>query len=364
MNRPVKTALALGAAALCGAAVAIAVRGTPAPAAPSAPPVGTATVVRTDLVNSVLTQGTLGYAPSPPVVNQLPGIYTDVLAPGSVVQPGQVLYRVDDNPAVLMTGSVPAWRPFTAGMTDGPDVEELEANLIALGDARGLLTSASPHLGAAAMAAVERWQASLGLAVPTGSVNLGAIVFAPAALRVAADTVAPGQPAGPGDSPHQVTTTTRAVSVPLTPDDPTVTAGQPVTIVLPGGTSTPGVVTAVGPPPPTASGSSSSSSDSSSSSSSSSASTVLTVTPADAAATGSVDGEAVQVSLAVQSVRHVLAVPVAALLALAGGGYGLEVVEPSGQHRLIGVQTGVFAGGQVQVDATGLQPGTKVVVAQ
>jgi hypothetical protein len=91
---------------------------------------------------------------------------------------------------------------------------------------------------------------------------------------------------------------------------------------------------------------------------------VLTVTPADAAATGSTDGEAVQVSLAVQSVHHVLAVPVAALLALSGGGYGLEVVEPSGQHRLIGVRTGVFAGGRVQVDATGLRPGTKVVVAQ
>ena len=363
MNRPVKTALVLGSAALCGAAVAIALRGTPAPAAPSAPAVGTATVVRTDLVNSVLTQGTLGYAPSPPVVNELPGIYTDVLAPGSVVQRGQVLYRVDDRPVVLMTGTVPAWRPFTAGMTDGPDVQELEANLIALGDARGLLTAPGPHFGSAAVAAVQRWQVSLGLAAPNGSVDLGAIVFVPTALRVAADTVAPGQPAGPGDSPYQVTTITRAVSVPLTPNDPTVAAGQPVSIVLASGTSTPGVVTGVGPPPPSGSGSSSSSS-SSGSSSSDSATTVLTVTPVDAAATGSTDGEAVQVSLEVQSVHHVLAVPVAALLALAGGGYGLEVVEPSGQHQLIGVHTGVFAGGQVQVDATGLQPGTKVVVAQ
>jgi multidrug efflux pump subunit AcrA (membrane-fusion protein) len=115
VSRTVKTALVLGAAALCGAAVTIALRGTPAPAAPSAPPLGTASVVRTDLTNSVLTQGTLGYAPSPPVVNQIPGIYTDVLAPGSVVQPGQVLYRVDDRPVVLMTGTVPAWRPFAAG---------------------------------------------------------------------------------------------------------------------------------------------------------------------------------------------------------------------------------------------------------
>ena len=78
-------------------------------------------------------------------------------------------------------------------------------------------------------------------------------------------------------------------------------------------------------------------------------STVLTVTPSDPAATGSDGGEAVQVALTVQSVRNVLAVPIAALVALAGGGYGLEVVAPSGQHHLVGVRTGVFAGGEVQV---------------
>jgi len=90
---------------------------------------------------------------------------------------------------------------------------------------------------------------------------------------------------------------------------------------------------------------------------------VLTVTPGDPAATGTADGVAVQVSLAVQSVHHVLAVPVAALLALAGGGYGLEIVDPSGAHHLVGVHTGVFAGGDVQVRGAGLRAGTKVVVA-
>jgi hypothetical protein len=91
---------------------------------------------------------------------------------------------------------------------------------------------------------------------------------------------------------------------------------------------------------------------------------VLTVTPDDPAATGTADGEAVQVSLTVQSVQHVLAVPVSALLALAGGGYGLEVVSPSGRHHLVGVHTGVFAGGDVQVSGASLAQGTRVVVAQ
>ena len=106
MTRTAKGGLALLAAALCGAAVTVAVRGTPAPAAPVPPPVGTATLVRTDLTDSVLTAGTLGYAPSPPVVNRLSGTYTGLLSPGTVVQPGQVLYRVDNAPVVLMTGAL------------------------------------------------------------------------------------------------------------------------------------------------------------------------------------------------------------------------------------------------------------------
>src|SRR5271169_5705344 len=113
--RATKGVLALVAAALCGAAITVAVRGTPAPAAPIPPPLGTASVVRTDLTNSVLTEGTLGHSPSPPVVNQLAGTYTSLFAPGTVVQQGQVLYRVDNEPAVLMAGAVPAWRPFTPG---------------------------------------------------------------------------------------------------------------------------------------------------------------------------------------------------------------------------------------------------------
>jgi hypothetical protein len=366
MNRTLK-GVVVAAAALCGAAVTVAVRGTPAPAAPNPPPVGTATVVRTDLASTVLAQGTLGYTASPPVVNGLSGTYTSVLAAGTVVQPGQTLYRVDDQPVVLMTGDVPAWRPFAPGMTDGPDVRQLEANLIVLGDARGLFTQAGPQYGPAAVAAVERWQTALGVPA-TGSVDLGAIVFQPSALRIAAATVALGQRASAGDLPYQVTTTTRSVSVTLTPNDPTVPVGQQVSIQLPSGATTPGLVTAVGPPAASGSSSSSSSGSSSSSSGSSSSgsngSTVLTVTPADPAATGAANGEGVQVAVTVQSVRNVLAVPIAALVALAGGGYGLEVVEHSGVHQLVGVHTGVFAGGDVQVSGNGLAAGTRIVVAQ
>ena len=91
---------------------------------------------------------------------------------------------------------------------------------------------------------------------------------------------------------------------------------------------------------------------------------MLTVKPDRPRATGTGSDVPVQVSLTVQSVRHVLAVPVSALLALSGGGYGLEIVTASGHHYLTGVTVGVFAGGLVQVSGAGVASGTKVVVAQ
>ena len=71
-----------------------------------------------------------------------------------------------------------------------------------------------------------------------------------------------------------------------------------------------------------------------------------------------------QVSLTTQSVKGVLAVPVSALLALSGGGYGVEVVSASGIHHLVGVTTGIYAGSRVQVSGAGIAQGVKVVVAQ
>jgi hypothetical protein len=60
-----------------------------------------------------------------------------------------------------------------------------------------------------------------------------------------------------------------------------------------------------------------------------------------------------------------LAVPVASLLALAGGGYAVEVVEADGTHHLVGVTTGIFddQAGLVQVTGDGVDAGQRVVVA-
>jgi len=111
-------------------------------------------------------------------------------------------------------------------------------------------------------------------------------------------------------------------------------------------------------------GGTSGSSGSGTSSGSSGASMQVTITPDRPAATGTGQGAAVQVSLVTQSVRNVLAVPVAALLALAGGGYGVELAGPDGEDRLVGVTTGLFANTLVQVSGPGIRAGMKVVTAQ
>jgi hypothetical protein len=321
--------------------------------------VTTARVTRTNLVTTVLTEGTLGYAAARPVVNLLTGTYTQIPGPGRRIGAGGVLYAVDNLPVVLMTGRIPAWRAMAPGLTNGPDVTELERNMIALGYANGLLTSPGDVWTAATTVAVERWQQAAGLPV-TGQIDLGRVLFLPGPVRTGAAAVASGDPASPGQAPYQVTTDHRVVTVPLNPvSAPRVTRGEQVTVILPSGVSARARVTAIGPPAPSGSGTASTPG-----SSAPAASTVVTAIPAHPRRTGTASGVPVQVSLTTHVATGVLAVPVSALLALSGGGYGLEVVEPSGAHHLVGVRTGVFAGSLVQVSGPQVAAGTRVVVAQ
>jgi len=57
----------------------------------------------------------------------------------------------------------------------------------------------------------------------------------------------------------------------------------------------------------------------------------------------------------------VLAAPVVALVALGGGGYGLQVVD-GGKPRYVAVGTGLFARGYVEITSGDVTEGTKVVV--
>ncbi|HUA12216.1 MAG TPA: peptidoglycan-binding domain-containing protein [Solirubrobacteraceae bacterium] len=159
----------------------------------------TATVTRRTLTESATVEGTLGYGASLELFDRLGGTYTWLPAVGAIIERGGTLYRIDDRPVVLMYGSVPAYRTLHEGVSSGPDVVELNDNLIALGyDPYGAITDVETY-GAATADAVRRWQHAEGLS-ETGKVELGRVVFAPSARRVTQVHVQLGQDPGPGGS--------------------------------------------------------------------------------------------------------------------------------------------------------------------
>jgi len=349
------------AAVAAGIVLAGPPRGHPA-ARPAA--AGSAPVVRTDLVSTIQVTGALGYAGGYTVVNQLPGTaYTALPTPGAVVRRGQALYEVDGAPVTLFYGARPEWRALYAGVPAGPDVAQLDRNLIALGYGDGLTVSG--YFTAATAYAVERWQAARGLPV-TGTVPLGQVGYAPGPLRVTAVTPVLGAPPQPGASVLTATSTTPVVlaAVPVS-QEYLVRAGDDVTVTLPdGATTTPGVVTAVSSVASAAVGSPPDGGQAAGQAPGQApgqATVQLTIRLVRPAAAGRLDQAPVTVSIVAARARGVLAVPVSALVALAGGGYAVEIAHGPG-GRLVAVRTGLFSQTLVQVSGPGLAAGQRVQV--
>ena len=152
----------------------------------------TATVTRRTLSESSTVDGTLGYGSTLELYDRLGGTFTWLPAVGAVIGRGGTLWRIDNLPIVLMYGSVPAYRTLKQGVSDGPDVTELNQNLIDLGfDPYGAITD-DESFGEATTGAVKRWQKTEGLP-ETGEVELGRVVFASGARRVTDIKVTLGQ---------------------------------------------------------------------------------------------------------------------------------------------------------------------------
>jgi len=74
------------------------------------------------------------------------------------------------------------------------------------------------------------------------------------------------------------------------------------------------------------------------------------------------DEAPVTVNIASETRKSVISVPVTALLAKPGGGYGVEVIGADGTRTIRPVQTGLFAGGYGR--GRGRQRGDRVAVPQ
>jgi hypothetical protein len=358
--------IAAGVAALIVAGVVMGItdpfatsRSTRTGVADNAYPTSLATVSRKSLSSQTAVEATLGYAGSYSVVNQAHGTITSLPAVGQVISQGQVLYRVDGRPVVLLYGSTPAYRTLAEGASasdvTGTDVAELNADLVALGYATSSeIPAGSDQFSWWTKEAVDELQAAVGV-TQNGSLALGDVVFLPSAARITALAATLGGPGGPGQAVMSATSTTRQVTINLDATQQSeVKVGDKVTITLPNGNVTPGVISLVGTVASTPSGSGSNSTPT----------IAVDVTPTDPAATGSIDQAPVQVSITTATVNHALVVPVNALVALSNGSYAVEVVDPAGLHHLVNVTLGIFddADGLVQVSGLGLAAGQHVVI--
>jgi hypothetical protein len=318
-----------------------------------------ATITRRALSQTTQFNGTLGYAGSYTVLGRTSGTVTWLPAVGRVIRQGQVLYRVDEAPVVLLYGSTPTYRALAEGASaadvTGKDVAQLNHDLVSLGYvSRSDVEPAWNEFTWATKTGTEKLQAHLG-ADQTGELSPGDVVFLPTAARVTSLTAQLGGPAI--GSVLQASSTARTVSVALDPDlQSEVKKGDRVTITLPDGRTTPGRVSSVGRVA-TVSSNNSGGPDSG-------PTVPVQIRPTDPATTGSLDQALVEVGITDQTVHNVLAMPVAALLARSRGGYSVEVVAGDGTHHLVRVSVGLFdeAVGMVQVSGSGLAVGQHVVV--
>jgi peptidoglycan hydrolase-like protein with peptidoglycan-binding domain len=323
-----------------------------APAA--AGPVATATVERGTISATESWDGTLEYAQPVTVKSSAAGTVTRLVDQGATVERGDELYRVNERPVILLFGAVPMYRDLAPG-DSGADVRQLERNLAKLGYA-GLTVDGA--YTASTAEAVRAWQADTG-AEQSGTVASRDVVFVPEGGRLDALHVSVGDIVRRGAPVLDITSTDRVVNIEADLEDrDRLDVETKVTVVLPGGQKIAGSVSATrvvkgasGEPGEGAGGGASDSE------------AIVQAEIALARAPDELVGTPVEVVVAIDERADVLLVPISALLALAEGGYGLEVVRDDGTTNIVRVDTGLFADGKVEVRGAGIAKGTVVGVA-
>jgi peptidoglycan hydrolase-like protein with peptidoglycan-binding domain len=355
MSRSGVRAAVLSGVAVVAVAVATAAtlglggRGEGEPRPQRTGPAATTVVARQDLVETKALSGNLNYGGAIPLAATATGTVTWLPEPGATVRRGEELLRADEQPVVLLYGPLPMFRDLSEG-AKGTDVRQLERNLSALGY-HGF--TVDDEFSAATTAAVKHWQKDLGLP-ETGAVQRWRVVYAPGAVRIAQQLVRVG--ASATGEVLSYTGNTRIVTITAGAEEVGwAQKGVRVTVALPGGGTVAGRVSGVTAasteqpaaeeqPSPEGGGG-----------------TMVTVAIADQKALGKVDAGAVEVRYTAKERKGVLTVPVIALLALAEGGYGLEVVDPvTHTSHLVPVTAGMFADGRVEVSGDGITEGTTV----
>ena len=358
-----KTRVGLAAIVVATAAAVIAAAAIPSTSRATGrgqqPAANTATVQRGALSDTVSQYGTLTYRAQPngspyAVFNHARGTYTQLPEAGDHIECGGVLYRVDNQPVLLLCGATPAYRSLSQS-DSGPDVAELNANLVQLGYAtRQQLDPSSDQFSAVTSTALDKLLSARG-AQPTGSLDLGQVVFLPEPVRIATVAAGLAGTAQPGANVLDATSDTLEVHVALDPSQQDqVRPGDSTEVILPSNHSVRGKVDRLGRIAGIPSGENNGVAG---------ATIPVFISLDDPAQVRGLDQAPVEVNITTKGVADALSVPVTAIVGTTDGGFAVEVVRRDGQHPLVAVRLGLFdsADDRVQVEGK-LHEGDRVVV--
>jgi peptidoglycan hydrolase-like protein with peptidoglycan-binding domain len=316
-------------------------------------PTALAELERRDLVERETLKGTLGLDVLAVVSETRPGTITELAPEGSLIERGDVVYRLDERPTVFLNGAIPAFRTLERGVNAGSDVFQLEFNLVELGYDPDREIVPNNQFGRTTERAVKRWQRDLGIE-DTGVVALGDVLFFPTAQRFGTHLVDVGARIVAPTALAEITSIEQVVSLDLDTDrQDLLNLGDVVAIEIPGSETIGGVVLEIG----------------------TEATEVLlpdgssagTTVPVTIGVTGAIPSgltnTPVDVVVIKQSRENALVAPVIALVALKGGGYAIETVSDT-TTVLLGVEPGLYADGFVEIGGSGLTEGMKVVVPE
>ena len=262
-------------------------------------------------------------------------------------------------PLHVMYGDVPAYRNMTTGL-QGDDVRQLEESLAELGFGDADAFEADGIFDEHTAAAVRRWQQTTGQHVD-GTVGTADVLFVAGPSQVGAwaagvelgqelevgrtlATLTVVETPGSGDL---ATTQRVAASLPLSDRD-LVSEGITVNVELPDDTDIAGLVSEINPSPVLDAQTGENVVEL----------TILLSEPASPVWIGAT----VTVEITETLISDALVVPATALVALVEGGNAVEVMSADGTSRLVGVETGLFVDGDVEVTSGELAAGMRVVV--
>lgn len=342
-RRTMIAAAVIAAVVLAGGGTAWALSSSSSASSQTEPSMATATIERGTLRGELTVRGSLAYSPLRSVEAGRDGIVTGLPPVGTVVERGGALVTVNNLASRLLYGSIPAWRSFEMDMPDGPDVLQLEENLVAL----GYLDAADTRFTWATRQAIMRWQKDRGVE-QTGTLALGDVIFRPSAVRVSKQAVTVGDSVTTTTAALEITSLTREVTLSLSAQESTMAkVGDLVTVILPDGSEAEATVAAVGAPKKADDGSTTH---------------PVTLAPSDQSLVAEVTDPSVSVILYGETREDVLFVPVGALTAIDGTTFAVQVVRDDGTVTSVPVTVGLFSAGSVEISGDGISEGLTVLV--